>query len=483
MTHQALSSRTVVSFILPIATAAFAIAIFSARVLYDPEIRFSVLYVAVVLMAARFCQARGVLLVSAGCACLTVLSVILSPPAEPEPTPLINSSIIILALGLTTFLVVRGQSAEAALRERANLLDLTHDAVFTRGMNGPITYWNRAAEELYGWKRAEALGRLSHQLLEKTFPAPLDEINTELLRTGRWEGELICKKRDGTQVVVASRWSLQRDKQGQPAAVLETNNDITERKRAQEALRDAQANLERLNRVTLVGEMTASIAHEVNQPIAAAATNASAGLRWLAAQPPDMDEARQSLGRIVRDAKRAGEVISRIRGLIRKVPARRDRLDINEAILEVIALTHSDLQRNRIKLETRLSTRLPLVRADRVQLQQVLLNLIGNAIEAMSEVDDRPRALAVASSGSASNDVLVEVGDSGPGLDPASLDHLFASFYTTKPDGMGMGLAISRSIVASHGGQLRAIPNQPYGAVFRFTLPIENESGPVLSPS
>jgi C4-dicarboxylate-specific signal transduction histidine kinase len=260
---------------------------------------------------------------------------------------------------------------------------------------------------------------------------------------------------------------------------------IIERKQAQESLQQAQANLERLNRVMLVGEMTASIAHEVNQPIAAAVANASACLRWLAAQPPDMGEARQALGRIVKNGNRASEVIGRIRSLVKKVPQRRDRLDINKAILEVVALTDSEVHRHRVTLQTDLSRDMPLVPADRIQLQQVLLNLIANAIEAMSGLDDRPRELTVATGGSNSNDVFVELRDSGLGLDPASLDRLFDSFYTTKRDGIGMGLAMSRSIVESHGGKLWATPNQPHGAVFRFTLPVDEESStdPVPLPS
>jgi len=260
---------------------------------------------------------------------------------------------------------------------------------------------------------------------------------------------------------------------------------IIERKQAQESLQQAQASLERLNRVMLVGEMTASIAHEVNQPIAAAVANANACLRWLAAQPPDMGEARQALGRIVRNGNRASEVICRIRSLVKKVPQRRDRLDINKAILEVVALTDSEVHRHRVALQTDLSRDIPLVPADRIQLQQVLLNLIANAIEAMSGLDDRPRELTVATGGGNSNDVFVEVRDSGLGLDPASLDRLFDSFYTTKRDGIGMWLAISRSIVESHGGKLWATPNQPHGAVFRFTLPVDEESStdPVPLPS
>jgi C4-dicarboxylate-specific signal transduction histidine kinase len=209
-------------------------------------------------------------------------------------------------------------------------------------------------------------------------------------------------------------------------------------------LQQAQADLARLNRLMMLGEMTASIAHEVNQPIAATVTNAHAGLRWLGAKPPDLEEAGQALGRIVRDGSRAGEVIDRIRALVKKVPPRRDRLDINEAIREVIALTQTEVQQNRVRLQTRLGGDLPLVPADRVQLQQVIMNLLVNAIEAMSSVDDRSRELTIASGKEGANAVFVEVQDAGPGIDPADLDRLFQSFYTTKPDGIGMGLAISR---------------------------------------
>jgi C4-dicarboxylate-specific signal transduction histidine kinase len=249
--------------------------------------------------------------------------------------------------------------------------------------------------------------------------------------------------------------------------------DITDRKRTEEALQQAQADLERLNRVMLLEEMAASIAHEVNQPISAVITNANAGLRWLGARQPDLDEVRHALGRIVRDGTRAGEVIGRIRALVRKLPPRRDALDINEAIREVIALTQTEVQRNSVRLQARLVEQLPVIPADRIQLQQVVMNLIINAVEAMNRVSDRPRELTIASGEDDTNAVFVELRDNGPGIDTGELDQLFQSFYTTKPDGIGMGLAISRSIAEAHGGRLSAAPNNPRGAVFRLTLPVE----------
>jgi C4-dicarboxylate-specific signal transduction histidine kinase len=256
--------------------------------------------------------------------------------------------------------------------------------------------------------------------------------------------------------------------------------DLTERKRAETQMRESerryrelQMELAHANRVATMGQLSASIAHEINQPIAAIIANANAGLRWLGARRPDLDEVQQALSRIVRDGTRAGEVIGRVRTLVKKVPPRQDRLDVNEAIREVIPLIQAELQRNRVGLETGLANDLPFVPGDRVQLQQVIVNLIVNALDAMAGVSDGVRELTIASGAAAPNDVFVEVQDTGPGLDPANLDRLFQSFYTTKPDGMGMGLPISRSIVEAHGGRLSAAPNEPRGAVFRMTLPVE----------
>ena len=371
--------------------------------------------------------------------------------------------------------VAERKRGEEALRERANLLDLTHDTVFVRDNNDIITFWNHGAEKLYGWTKDEAVGQVSHHLMQTTFTAPLEEITAELNSTGRWEGELIHTRRDGKQVVVASRWALQLDGRGKPIAVLETNNDITERKRAEEALHKAQAELTHVTRVATLGELTASIAHEINQPLGAVVNNASACLRWLAGQAPNLEEARQSAALVIADGHRAGEIIGRIRALAKKSPPRKDWLDINETILEVIALARSEVQGNRVALQIQLSDELPLVLGDRIQLQQVILNLVRNGIEAMSAVTDRSRDLLIRSCQYESDKVLVEVQDSGTGLETESLDHLFTAFFTTKPKGMGMGLAISRSIIEAHGGRLWAILNDGPGVTFQFTLFIGSE--------
>jgi C4-dicarboxylate-specific signal transduction histidine kinase len=257
--------------------------------------------------------------------------------------------------------------------------------------------------------------------------------------------------------------------------------DLTERKQVEENLRaserryrEAQMALAHANRVTTMGQLTASIAHEVNQPITAAVTNAHAALRWLGGHPPALQEVRQSLDAIIKDGNRAGDVIGRIRALIKKAPPRHDQVDINEAILEVIEVTRSELLRNGISLQTKLAKNLPLIRGDRIELQQVILNLIMNAVEAMSETSngsrEASRNLLISTAEDESSGVLVAVQDSGPGLSPENLERLFDPFYTTKPGGMGMGLSICRSIIEAHEGRLWASANEPRGAVFQFTL-------------
>jgi C4-dicarboxylate-specific signal transduction histidine kinase len=257
--------------------------------------------------------------------------------------------------------------------------------------------------------------------------------------------------------------------------------DITERKRAEAEVRESerryrevQMDLAHANRVATMGQLTASIAHEVNQPIATARNNAASALRFLSRSPPDLEEVREALGCIVNDVDRAGDVIGGIRKLIQKAPAPRgDRLDINEAIREVIVLTRGEALKAGVAVQMQLAEGLPPVQGDRVQLQQVLLNLILNAVEAMSSVDDASRELSI-STGRGADGILIAVRDSGPGIDPEHVERVFQSFYTTKPEGIGMGLAICRSIVDAHGGRLWADANEPRGAVFQFTLPARN---------
>jgi PAS domain S-box-containing protein len=623
--------------------------------------------------------------------------------------------------------------AEEALRERADLLNLTHDSVLVMDMTGVITYWNRGAEERYGWSAEQAVGRVVHEMLHTVFPSPVEDLKAEVTRTGRWEGELLHARKDGTQVAVASRWALQRDEQGAPVAILETNNDITERKRAEEALRQGEAylreaqrlshtgswafdvagdrylyiseecfrifgldpeaalpkrevvfrrihpddservdldfrrsvhekvdvssefrivladgaiktvhvirhpvlngsgnvgklvgtvvditdrkraeeelresetrfrtfvdnagdalfvedleeaivvdvnrqaceslgctrqdligktplafhvdsdrarvaaaeeraaagdavsdrhwhrrkdgsvfpvevhttvfsyggrrfllkiarditdrlqaeeqretlrqletDLAHINRVSMMGELAASIAHEVNQPLSGVVTNGSACLRWLTRDTPDLEEAREAARRIVRDGKRAAEVIAGIRGLTRRAVAPREELDLNQTIREVLALVTDQAKKNAVIIRTQFGDDLPPVSGDRVQLQQVVLNLIMNGIEAMSTVDDRLRELVITTRTIDADQVHVTVEDSGLGIDPKMMARIFEPFYTTKRGGMGMGLSISKSILHAHGGRLWATAKDGSGTSLHFTLPrCEEES-------
>jgi C4-dicarboxylate-specific signal transduction histidine kinase len=225
-----------------------------------------------------------------------------------------------------------------------------------------------------------------------------------------------------------------------------------------------------------MGQLAASIAHEVNQPIGATLVNAGTALRWLRASPPNLDDARQSIDRIITDGKRATDIVSRIRDLAKKAPVQREGLEVNEVVLEVIGLARSEMSSNGVLVQTRLTDGLPRIWADRVQLQQVILNLIVNAVEAMSDATDGSRELSISTSRAEAEGVLVTVSDSGPGLPPANPERVFEAFYTTKASGLGMGLSICRSIIEAHGGRLRALSNQPRGAAFRITLPAGDDS-------
>jgi PAS domain S-box-containing protein len=716
------------SQVLPLTAGAIGIGIFLVDTFTTLDIAIAVLYVVVILAVANFLRRRGVIKVAGLCAALTVFGYLVSHGLSFD-TALLRCLVSLLAIAIATLLALRNQAATAALVGQARLLDLTHDAIFVRNMSDIVTYWNRGAEELYGWGADEALGKVSHHLLQTSFPEPLNEIFAKVGGTGRWEGELVQTKRDGTQVTVASRWSLQPGEPGQPAAVLESDTDITEQqraqqevrragrklqatidtipaivasylpdgtrdfanrtwqeyagisredarhvdwptivhpddveaaermwsdclvsgqpfqmevrflradgeyrwhlvrrvplrdeqgevvkwysagfdiedqkraeaalrrseahsveaqrlsqtgsfgwrmvdgktiwsketyrilgyrqtvkpsvemvlarvhpddlpivqlhldrmkqgernfdfehrllmpdgqvkelhvrahrvtfgtgagaeevvgavmditeaKRAQQALQAAQAELAHATRVTTLGEMTASIAHEVNQPLAGIVTNGEAGLRWLARDVPQVEEARRAIERIIRDADRANGVVRRIRALAKKAAPEMTRLDVNDVINDAMLLVQRELLGHRVTLRLELASGLPAIVGDRVQLQQVIINLVMNGIEAMADAAEPQRRLVVRSQVN-EGQVLVAVVDAGTGIDPNNANRLFSAFYTTKSDGMGMGLSISRSIVEAHGGRIRASNNDGPGATIQFTLPFAKSS-------
>jgi PAS domain S-box-containing protein len=501
------------------------------------------------------------------------------------------------SFGITS-LVRRVRTLGETQSAQARLLDLTHDAIFVRSLDHVISFWNRGAENCYGWNREEAIGKVSHELLESVFPIALDKIMDTVLNTGRWEGEVSRTRRDGSEIVVASRWSLEKDAEGRPVGLLEINTDITERKHAEEALQriqaaylaeaqslshtgsfawtvkdgdivwseecariygyaptdkpsaealmaqvhpddrlmaeatyeravdtgenvdfehrlvmadglvkhihvvahvmaenghdrqyvgaimditetklaqeqlqQAQANLAHVARVTMLGQLTASIGHEVNQPLAAIVTNGDAAIRYLRRDPPELDEVRDALTSMIAEGKRASEIVKRIRSLIQKTTPQSAPLDINDVLAEGAALVQREIANHRVILQLHLVPGLPEVMGDRVQLQQVIINLMMNAIQAMAGVEGRVRGLLVRSVQDAAGSVVVAVQDSGEGLDPATVDHVFDAFYSTKSDGMGMGLSICRTIMDAHGGRIWASANEGPGATFRFSLP------------
>jgi C4-dicarboxylate-specific signal transduction histidine kinase len=272
------------------------------------------------------------------------------------------------------------------------------------------------------------------------------------------------------QIHVSLAISPIKNPAGQIIGASKIARDITERKGAEEALRQAQVDLAHVGRVTTLGEMAASIAHEVDQPLSGVVINANASLRFLTGATPNLDEVRDGLQAIARDGRRASDVIARIRALARKTATEKEPVDINDVIREVVVLAEWEARRTRARIRTELAGDLPRVVGDRVQLQLVVLNLLMNGLEAMHAVVDHPRELAISTQPETNNRVRVAVQDSGPGIDPQLADRVFEAFYTTKRSGMGMGLSISRSIVEQHGGRLWAVPNDGPGTTFHFTV-------------
>ena len=365
----------------------------------------------------------------------------------------------------------------------AGILETAEDAVISVDADQRITVFNRAAEKSFGYTAAEVIG----QPLELLLPDRSAASHRQLIEgfdhssvTARRMGELrevFGRRKNGSEFPAEASIS----KLNLPGGKLFTAflRDVTERKQieaarkqAVDALVEARAELARVARVTTMGELAASIAHEVNQPLAAVITNASACLRWLAATPSNMAEANAAVQRIIRDANRAGEVIVGIRAFLKRGQPRKTQLQMGEIVREVVILAQGEARTHEVAMRVESAADLPPVLADQVEVQQVLLNLILNAIEAMSTVTERARVLEVATAKHGADEVVVAVRDSGPGLDLGRMERLFDPFYTTKPDGMGMGLAISRSIIDAHGGRLWAMPNDGPGATFRFTLPV-----------
>lgn len=374
---------------------------------------------------------------------------------------------------------IERKRTEDALRETQRLVQAIFDnspaVIHVQDLDGHFLLVNRKFEEVVGLRSREILGKTSFDLF------PLNAVSyfasdRQAIETGSpSETEEVLTTDHGDRAFLTTK-SLLSDESGKPYALFGISTEITERKKAAAELREMQAALAHLNRVMTVGELTTSIAHELNQPLAAIVMNANAALRWLTLDPPNIAKTRDSAELIIRDGERASRVIARIRSLLKKAPPSKTSLDVNEFVLEVVDLTQGEMIRNKVRLRLVLASNLPAVPGDRIQLQQVMLNLIANAIEAMRAIQDRKRSLVIATD-IFNNTVRVGVTDNGPGIDSQTAQHLFKAFSTTKPEGMGMGLAISRSIIEAHGGRLWSEANDESGATFRFTLPIvANES-------
>jgi PAS domain S-box-containing protein len=394
------------------------------------------------------------------------------------------------------------------------------DAIVTVDAEGRIERANDQAESMFGYTRQELIGQRIEMLMPARFQMQHAQHRTDYMLQPRMRAmgvglELYGRRKNGAEFPVDIMLSPVHTQQGR--SVIAVVRDITERKQAEEALRRSREELElrvqertaelrqineqleaeiadrkaaervlfqtqlelaRAVRVMTTGELAASIAHELNQPLTGVVTNGDACLRWLAAQPANLDEARKAVGRMIRDGNRASGVLARVRALMKKGEPVKESLDINFVVGEILALTEGEAHDNEVVPQTELAAGLPPVAGDRVQLQQVVLNLIMNAIEAMSSVKDRARILRIRTVQQGPDSVLVAVQDSGIGLDPAQLERIFDPFYTTKQDGMGIGLSVSRSIIEAHGGRIWAAPNEGPGLTFRFDLPIRGRETP-----
>jgi PAS domain S-box-containing protein len=380
----------------------------------------------------------------------------------------------LIAALLVQFL--RRRRAERALKESEerwrSVFETSAVGVAVLDKDARLVATNLAFQTMLGYSDQE-LRTVS--LVELGFPddrGALRRLGEELRTYPRHDTVTQLRRRDGSAMWSHIYFSSILDDDSKPRLTIATALDITDHRAAEEAARTAQSELAQVARLTAMGEMSASIAHEVNQPLAAIVANGNAGLRWLANAAPDLDEVRATLKRIVNDGHRAGKVISGVRTLFKKNVQARGPIDVNDLMREVLTLERGELESRHVMVETELG-QIPQVIADRAQLQQVFLNLVTNALDAMGAISDRPRVLRLRTERCEPGKIMVTVHDSGPGIEKKNINRIFEPFFTTKSNGTGMGLSICRSVVESHGGQLMASHGHPHGAVFQIVLPLQ----------
>jgi PAS domain S-box-containing protein len=582
--------------------AVVAATVFLVDALAPFNIAVAVLYVVVVLLIAATGSRHATIATSLFCALLTLVGLALSRDAVDPTGPYARCFVSLLALGTATALALRNLTNTSRMREQIQMLNLSHDAIVVYDMNDIITFWNRGAEDVYGFTSEQAVGQSIHLLTGTRFPVPKQLIHDELLRSGRWSGEMQRMRSDGQPITISSRWALWRDSAGRPLAILATNNDITERKHAQAALARSEAflleaqrlsktgsvamwpavgemiwseeayrilgygpevtpttdlviarthpddaalitaarersrtgaqhldvphrllmpdgtvkhvhfvanrtggtdaepeyvgalmdvtdviqtqealqrsltELAHVTRVATLGELAASIAHEITQPLAAIVTCGDSAMRWLNRPEPDLAEAVQSVEQMIRDGRRATDIVRQIRAMAQKRAPDHAPLAVNVLVDDVIDLVRREVQASRIELELEPDPGQPEVSGDRVQLQQVLINLVVNAVQATSGITGRRRQIWIRTERlPEQNRVRISVRDVGSGFSAQSADQLFNAFYTTKEHGMGMGLSICRSIVEAHGGRIWAESPPECGATMVVELPLRKD--------
>jgi signal transduction histidine kinase len=486
--HAALAAttKTEVSpsvWLLRLGAVILALIIFLIDWLSSLDIAIAVLYVAVILMSGDLFSRRGVALVSVACGVLTFAAFLFSHGPQWLVPPFARCLVSLSAIAITAFLALKNKAARDALVEQVHLLHrseaflagaqrLSQTGSIGLKMPSAEMYWSDEARRIFQFD--EQLQPTLEYMIGRTHPEDTDDLKSLIeqayARHANMEAEFRLLMTDGSCKCVRMLAKQVHDASG-GCEYIGALMDVTASKNAEEALHRSQSQLAHVTRVTTLGEMAASIAHEVNQPLSAVTTNAEAGLRWLNRNVPDLGEVRSAIERIKSEAHRASEVIRRIRALSRKTDPKHIRIDLQDVLLESIALVRREVLRHRVNFDFTPVSEQMWVRGDKVQLQQVIINLLMNAMQAMSGMHGKERALLVSLTAAPNGYVTLRVQDNGPGISTQNLPSLFNPFFTTKPEGMGMGLSICRSIIDAHGGRIWAESDLGHGAALNFSLP------------